>query len=770
MAKSVKLLLRVSPVAVALMQCSGALAQEVEEPEDTGQPNTIIVTAQLREQTLQEVPVAVSVIGGDTLREQQITGIDGLDELVPNLTVTRSPFQPIVSIRGLGSGGGSRAFEQSVAMYVDGIYAGRANQFLNPFFDVQRVEVVRGPQSVLFGVNANAGAINIINTRPGDTLEGYIGAGYEFENEGYNLEAAVSVPITDTFGVRVAGRTNREGGYVFNTVQNRDDGQVDSAIGRIVASWRPTPDLRFDLSYEHGDMEIDGTNLQLNSLGAVTFPPEIEDGVFDFRKSTAGTPEFTDLQTDNASLNIRLDLEGIALSSATGYSAYEFAQFVQGANHPLPVGTAGNDESFEQFYQEFRLYSTGTRFFDYIVGATYYHQDSRIDQGNDIDLTNFGVPGVTGAVRNGLDQETNGYSVFAQGTLNFTDDLNLVVGGRYSIIEKAADYVIAPTTLGQSLVEYTVDVSSLFILSGPPFGFFQWFDPNDPSTFRTTEFSRDRTFRSFNPAVSLNYEIDFSTSVYASFTTGTKAGGYNDQEKSGIVPENGFSDDLFNYSSEDARNFEIGLKYAGRDVRFNVAAFYTEYEDLQVNQPLPSGALLTTNAASATARGVEVDLTWAVTDGLILNADAAYLHARYDDYPGACLIGDVNCIDPVTGNAAGGRLDAVPDFTGSIGASYTTPINNSWELRTRGRFYYNDGAQFGPEQNPFQRSPSYTTIDAAIGVAQIDGGLSFTLTGKNLANNAIRSIIGPSVGAAAFGYFAGTMPGRQIFLDARFEF
>ena len=182
MAKSVKLLLRVSPVAVALMQCSGALAQEVEEPEDTGQPNTIIVTAQLREQTLQEVPVAVSVIGGDTLREQQITGIDGLDELVPNLTVTRSPFQPIVSIRGLGSGGGSRAFEQSVAMYVDGIYAGRANQFLNPFFDVQRVEVVRGPQSVLFGVNANAGAINIINTRPGDTLEGYIGAGYEFEN------------------------------------------------------------------------------------------------------------------------------------------------------------------------------------------------------------------------------------------------------------------------------------------------------------------------------------------------------------------------------------------------------------------------------------------------------------------------------------------------------------------------------------------------------------------------------------------------------------
>lgn len=776
MAISITRIACASLAALAFAQSAAAQVQTSENaaPADSAtnddQFGEIIVTAQKRTQSLQDVPVAVAVLNAESLRAQRINGVDGLGSAVPNLTVTRSPFQPYVAIRGLGSGAGSRAFEQSVAMYVDGIYAGRANQFLNPFFDVERVEVVRGPQSVLFGVNANAGAINIVNKRPGAEAEGYFNAGYEFEDKGYDFEGAATLPLSDTFGVRVAGRVNRDGAYMYNTVKQKRDGQSDSEIGRIVASWRPTSALRFDLSYEHGHKKIDGTNIQISTLGAVLFPPAIEDGKFDFRKSTSGTPEFSELRTDTASLNISYDIGGSVLSSSTGYSTYDFSQVVQGANHPAAIGTALDDETFKQFYQEIRLVSSGKRTFDYIIGATYYHQRSRINQGNDIDFTNFGVPGLRAAVRNGLDQRTDGYSIFGQGTLNFTDRFNVTFGGRYSSIRKKASYVISPTDYGQPTSGYAFSVPSLFILSGPPFGFFRWLNRADPTTFRPTAFSRSRTYEAFNPSLSLNYKFGNGLSAYATFTTGTKAGGYNDQEKSGLVPENGFASDLFEYNSEKAHNFEAGLKFSNGTVRANLAAFYTKYKDLQVNQSLPSGALLTTNAASATAKGLEFDLAWRAAEGLTISLDAAYLHARYDDYPGACAIGNVNCIDPVTGNARGGRLDAVPDFTGSFNVAYNVPVTTGWELRTRGRVYYNDGAQFGAEQNPFQRSPNYTLFDASIGIAQRDGGFSLTLSGKNLANKAVRSFMAPSVASGAFGYYSATLPGRQIFLDLRYDF
>lgn len=764
-------------LAATMLYSGAAYAQAGVEPaqsgatsNDSGQLGEIIVTAQRRAQTLQDVPVAVAVLDASALAEQHINSIDTLNTAVPNLVVAKSPFQPFVAIRGLGSGGGGRAFEQSVATYVDGIYAGRANQFLNPFFDVERVEIVRGPQSVLFGVNANAGAINIVNKRPGDKLEGYVSSGYDFAYDGYNFEGGVSVPLTPTLGVRLAGRVNREGGYVFNTVTKQDDGQVDSEIGRIIVSWRPTDGVRFDLSYEHAAKRTDSTTFQLTSLGLVTFPPNIEDGHFDFRKSTSGDPEYTRIRSDNVTLNASYDLGAATLSSSSGYSTYTFSQAVGGNNHPVYTGTALGAEKFDQFYQELRLVSAGKNFFDYILGATYYHQRSRIDQGIDLDFVGFGAPGVTAAIRNNLDQRTNGYSAFAQGTFNFTDQLNLVVGGRYSSIRKAADYVIAPTSIGQPLTGYSFDPASLFIMNGPPFGFFQWLNPADPSTIRSTAFSRKRTFNAFNPAVSLNYKFNNGLSAYASFTTGTKAGGYNDQEKSGVIPENGFANDVFEYASEKARNFEVGVKFGTGTIRANFAAFYTKYKDLQATQSLPSGALLTTNAASATAKGLEADVTWRAAPGLTISADAAYIHARYDDYPGGCAIGDTNCADPTTGNARGGRLDGVPDFTGSVSAAYTVPVSDVWELRTRGRVYYNDGAQFQSNQSPLDRVPGYTFLDASIGLAQIDGGLSVTLSGKNLTNKAARGFSAPSVGDVLYGHYSATLPGRQVFLDVRYDF
>ena len=755
------------PAAASAQATPAGATPAAQQSED--QLAEIIVTAQRRQQTLQDVPVAVAVLSGKDLAAQKISSVETLSTAVPNLVVQRSPFQPFVAIRGLGSGAGGRAFEQSVATYVDGIYAGRANQFLNPFFDVERVEVVRGPQSVLFGVNANAGAINIVNNRPGGELGGFVTAGYEAAYQGYNFEGGISVPLSDTFGVRFAGKLSRDGGFVYNTITDKDDGRADSGLGRVTASWRPTSDLRFDLSYEHGNKRAYGTTFQISSLGFVVFPPAIEDGIFDFHKSAPDDRARTRINSDNAALNISYDLGGATLASSTGYSTFDFSQYVQGSNHPVQIGGALADEDFKQFYQELRFVSNGSRFIDYILGVTYYHQKDKINQGTDIDFSGFGVPGLTAAVRNGLDQTTNGYSGFAQGTVNFTDKFNAVLGGRYSSIRKQGNYVIAPTSFGQPLSGYSFDPASLFILAGPPFGFFQWFNPADPATYRPTIISRSRTFNSFNPSASLNYKFGRELSVYGSYTTGTKAGGFNDQDKSGVVSENGFANDIFEYSAERAHNFEVGLKYASPTLRLNLAAFRTKYKNLQVSVSLPSGALQTTNAAKATSTGVEGDLTWIIIPGLTLSANAAYLHARYDDYPGACPIGSTFCGDPATGNARVGRLDGTPDFSGSAMLTYNLPLSEDWHLRFSGRVYHQSSAQYQSAQNPLDRTPAYELFDASVALAH-SKGLTLSVSGKNLANKAVRGFSAPSVGDAFYGHYSATLPGRQVFLDVRYDF
>jgi len=737
---------------------------------NVGQLEDIVVTAQRRTQTLQDVPVSVAVINTDAIVAQHVSSIDGLGTLVPGLAITRSPFQPFIAIRGLGSGGGTRAFEQSVATYVDGVYAGRANQFLNPFFDIDRVEVVRGPQSVLFGVNAIAGAINIVNRKPGKDVEGYATAGYEAAYDGYNFEGGVSVPLTETLAVRVAGKVNREGGYLHNTVSGKDEPDTHSQIGRITMSWKPVSDFRADLSYEHAHKSVKGSGFETTYLPlAGVFPANVEDGKVDFKKSSPGTSDFTKLTTDNITLNMSLDLDWATLTSVSGYSHYNFDQALPAGAVPIAFGTALDGETFEQFYQEVRLASSGTHLFDYLVGAAYIHQRSVMNQGVDFDLTAFGAPGTTFGVRNALNQRTNTVSLFGQGTINLSDNFNIVAGGRYTHVNKRGNYLLSASAAGAPLSGYAFNPAGLFI--GNALGFFSYLNPANPGTIRPTIYNRSLSFDPFNYSLSANYKIGRRLSVYASYTTGTKAGGFNDQEKTGIAPENGFATDAFTYAEEKARNLEVGLKGNTGTFRYNLAAFYTRYSDLQASQAVANGSIFTTNAARATAKGIEADLTWLATRGLTLSVDGAYIHARYKDYPGSgCIItlAPSTC-NPANTNARGGRMDGVPEFTGSVNIAYVVPLNDKLELRTRGRVYYNDGAQYQSNQDPLDRVPSYTFLDASIEIGQTPKGWSLSLSGKNLANKVARGFSSPSANPL-FGHQSLILPGRQVYIDLRLDF
>lgn len=742
---------------------------EPDQASPTGELADIVVTAQRRAQTLERVPVAVSVLGGDALAAAKITSIQGLGAAVPNLVVTQTPFQPFVAIRGLGSSGGSRALEQSVATYVDGIYAGRANQFLNPFFDVERVEVVRGPQGVLFGINANAGAINIVNKRAGKTFEGYAAAGYEAAYQGYSFEGGVSLPISPTLGLRVAGKIGKDGGWLDNQSTGDEEPRSNYSIARGILSWTPVEGLRADLGYEHSFKRVRGTPFEATYVPPGIFPPALETGNVDFKKTAPGTPEFTRIKNDNITLNLAYDVGGHTLTSSTGYSTFGFSQQANAGAVPVFFGNVGAEERYKQFYQELRLASATGNLIDYIVGATYYRQTDRLFQGIDADLSIFGATGVRSAVRNDLDQTSRAFSFFGQGTFNVRDNLHLVGGLRYTNVRKSALYTISAAGFGAPLRGYAFDPVSAII--NPNLGWMLYVNPSNPATVRPSVYDRSRTFEALNPAATLNWEITSRISGYASFTTGTKAGGFNDQEKTGVAPENGFPTDDFSFNKESTRNYEIGAKANLGRIRMNAAVFHAVYSDLQVSQVIPN-SVRTGNAGAAKATGAEFYVQALVARGLTVSGDLAYIDAKYGDFVGAGCIArltpDPTC-NPLTANARGGRLEGVPKWTGSANAEYRTLLSADWELRLRGRAYYNDGAQFGPDQDPLDRVPSYWLFDAGIEVGQVAKGWSLSVSGRNLANDAIRTYSQDSA-VPLLGHQSVIAPGRQVFLDLRYSF
>jgi outer membrane receptor protein involved in Fe transport len=198
--------------------------------------------AQKRAQSLQDVPIAVSALSGDWMKQNNIADLEDVAALVPNLSLSGTPGINTVRIRGLGTGGGNSAFEQSVGMYVDGIYAGRGYQFSLPYLDVERIEVLKGPQGVLFGKNSIAGAISITSARPSPEFEGEIGLSYEAENDGYSVEAVINGELMPGLSGRLAASYIEEGGWIDNTLLNDDD-QPEVEIGRLPILLKSTSNM-----------------------------------------------------------------------------------------------------------------------------------------------------------------------------------------------------------------------------------------------------------------------------------------------------------------------------------------------------------------------------------------------------------------------------------------------------------------------------------------------------------------------------------------------
>ena len=761
-----KLLLAAS-VSLALLP--GTQAQEIsEQAESDSEVEVITVQARGRVQVLKDVPAAVSVLTDFAIERENITTLEGLVDQVPNFVITTTPFQPVVNIRGMGTGGGTRAFEQSVSTYVDGIYAGRANQFLAPVFDVQSIEVVKGPQTVMFGVNAIAGGVDIKSKRPSGYFEGFVSAGYEFENEGWRTDGAVSFPVTDTLSVRLAGRKGVDGGYLENTaLNNRQEPEADYDLMRGTVVWDPSDKLKVTFIKESSNRDITGNGFQMIYL-ADAFDGafgDVETGKVDFKKSGNGS-SFSNIESDNNILNIEWSVGDFMITSVTGYSSYDFEQELPAGYVPIDAGTAKGIEDFEQTYQEFRLISPVGSTVDYILGASFFNQELGIYQGVDLNLPALAPGAPQAAIRNGMDQETDSYAVFGQLTYHFSPKFRAIFGLRYSDVEKDVDYTIGTTTYGSSLItgEYALDPTSFFVLSSPDFGWLTWFDPTDMSTMYPGIIEDSVSLSSTDPSFTLQWDISDNLATYATFAEGTKAGGFNDQEKASLT--NGD----FTYEPEEATNYEVGAKYAEGDLRLNLAIFYTEFDNLQVSQSF-GNQIVTTNASSVVSKGLEMDARYTVDGYVVVGGDLALLDSYYKDFPGAGCTADAaaqGCIDEET-NAAGRNTELSADIVGSFFVEATYPVfDSSMELTLRARAYYNDGYQMAADYDPIDYQDSFWKFSALAELKDMDGQWVLSLSGKNLSNEAIIGYGGDA--ALGLGHQGYTLPGRQIFLNLRWNF
>ncbi len=396
------------PLAVAVAASLGAttsVAQQLEE---------VLVTAQKRAENLQDVPISVSAMQGSQIQDAAIPNMTALADFVPNLHIATASVNTNIFMRGVGSGN-NQAFEQSVGMYIDGVYMGRGRQYRAGFLDVERIEVLRGPQGTLFGRNTVAGAVNITtaSAAAGDDTTAQINVSME-ENDGEIVEGFISSGLSDTFGARVAFRYRENEGYVQNSFLDRPEGGVEEQGYRISLNWLPTDDIDIQFKYSQFEQErtgaVSATKLYLtpaereaivpnrsdfaNTAYAITdvfYPQLLQEAQRDFvtfkdnnfgRSADDGigisfAPDGSDDELENMSLAVNWDIGDYTLTAITGYSAYTYEDDVDVDWLPLQFIARYDDQSFDQFSQELRLTSPGGEFFDWTVGG--YYDDSTLE-------------------------------------------------------------------------------------------------------------------------------------------------------------------------------------------------------------------------------------------------------------------------------------------------------------------------------------------------------------------------------------------------------
>ncbi|MGF1455152.1 MAG: TonB-dependent receptor [Alphaproteobacteria bacterium] len=778
------------PVAEALAQEAEAAPLTTPEDDDLVMER-MTITAQKREENIQDVPISVTAISGDLLQQRQVFDFSQLQFLIPgiNFNAGVNSRQSASTIRGIGTGLFNLGIEGSVATVIDGVVIGREGAGISDFSDVERVEVLRGPQGTLFGKNASAGVISIVTKAPTNEMTYDFGASYgSFDT--INLNGAVSGPIIeDVLLFRFSGYYNNRDGFLENVFVDgpQDDLNDRNEYGfRGKLEYRPTEDVTFVLNADYSRREADtgaftlrsasmggaapnGTLTGLLNSGVpVIGPQSLANGVTPSPTNTDLAPEqsfFIDQEIYGVSGELTWDLGAFSLVSLTAYRRWDAFDNNDADLIPLPFLTINSGDSVQtQVSQEIRLQSPLGRRLEYVLGAFYFYQD--IDavtiQGGTAGLDLLGVipPDVFLITNSDVTFEETNAAVFGQATYEILPDLRLIGGVRllYSEIEGTN--------------RRTVGAGGIGPFAGQNLTL-------DPETGEIVPFEADFDDVAVVWRAGLQYDVTEDANVFATVTRGYKSAGIVSGLTINALPGTTI---LPVVQPEIPFQIEAGARTSWFDGRLfaNVTGFFTQIEDFQSQALIPTeGGTVNfevVNVGEAETYGFEADLTAFPTDGLSLNVGLAYTNATFSDFPNAPCFFD----QPVGPGLPAVDLDGNGscDFQDLTGADL--PNSPDWIVNAAARYdhtavwrdvvpFLQLGVQYRTEtvtaqdNDPNTIQDGYALVDFQAGVTALDGRISLFAFGRNITDaDFVESIFDQPFDSGGYGQFV-TFASERVF-------
>ncbi len=711
---------------VSLSCVTVATAQDAEGVTEERKFDTIVVTAQRREQNLQDVPLSVTAVSGDMLENLGVSDLTEVSKLSPNVTleVSRGTNTTLTAfIRGVGQQDPVAGFESGVGIYLDDVYLNRPQGAVLDVFDVERVEVLRGPQGTLYGRNTIGGAVKYVTRGLSDTPSFDVTARLGSFNQ-HELVAKASTPIGDRVRVGAAVASLQREGFGRNLNLGGDNYDKDVLAGRIAIEADPTDALSLKFS---GDWLRDNSNARQGHRlvpGQLTGAPVLPN-VFDTRAGLNVVDQ--EVEGGGASFVAEYAVNDmITLKNVLAYREDESTTPIDFDS--LPSGDLDVPAIYanDQFSEEFQvLFST-----DRLNGvAGFYYLDANASTVFDVLLANtgdlIGLPGLNAQTYGDVGTQT--WSLYGDATFDVTDKLAVTVGGRYTQDERTSQ-VQRRTYIG---------------------GFSEFFDGAGIVIATTSDFEGSNDWNKFTPRVSVSYRPVEEHNLYATFSQGFKGGGFDprgqttaapDLDQDGTVTDREVFD-FMSFDPEEVNSYELGWKAVwgeGR-VNTNLAVFHMDYQDVQVPGSIgvdtdndgvnDTFTGVTTNAGAATVQGVEFEALATVFQDLIASGDAftttatvGYIDATYDEY----IVNDVNVADTRV-------FQNTPDWTASGVFAYTAPMADGWFNASTTVSYKGDSSQF-ESPNPFLDQPAFTLIDASIQWTTPNDRWTVGFHGKNLTD------------------------------------
>lgn len=716
--------------AVSAVITAGTLSSAVQAQEEPARRGTsaalleeVVVTARKREEVSQDVPLSISAFNSDQLDALKVRNLTDLAVSMPSVVLDEigtSRGYANFSIRGIGINSSIPSIDPAVGVLIDGVYLGTNTGVVFDNFDIQSIEVLRGPQGTLFGRNVTGGAVLLNTKTPTEEFEFTARASYEFPEDGGAssiLQGSVSGGLTDTLSAKLAVYYNDDQGALVNQFDDRDHGAYEQTIVRPVVAWRPTDTFELIARYEWQDIENDGPSAQshTNGSGIPGTPTNFDRDSFDF---SIDEPGFGKLEIDTLNLTANWDVAGGTVTNIFAIREQTNETLADIDAQPVWLFHSDTFSTYDQWSNELRYNGL---FLDdrlnFTTGVYLFESELAYDENRRL----LGV--ATGGAAAALNQEGGGYldvesvGVFASADYDLTDRLTLTAGIRWTEEEK------------------TVAITNV-VLPNPPCFIGE---PNGPSYAPATvecaaDFNDSETWSFVSPKIGFMYDITDGSRVYGSVTQGYRSGGYNLRNTELPIGQNPDGTLAYEFGpgpfdEEEVTSFEIGYKSEWDRGQLNISAYFTDIADQQREVNLPSEAAgvlqLIQNTADTEIMGIEVDGTFAVTDNFTVLASLGVLDAEYQE-----VRFDLNGDGVIDGADLDLALPRAPELTYSVSAIYDMDVGSYGYLSSRVTYAYRDETFYTDDNRGFILDQE--VLDFSLDFHTANGSWILSFYGRNL--------------------------------------